>query len=294
VNRPRWNGEDLAGQTILLHSEQGLGDTLQFVRFAPHVKRRGGRVVVACPESLVRLVTRCRGIDEVVDWLKPLPDYDVQCSLLSLPAVLHTTLANLPAEVPYLFADARTIVHWRTVVECTLGLRHSSKGGVDDRARVFKIGIAWQGNRENKVDRFRSFPLAFFAAVAALPSVRLISLQKGEGTNQLAELNGRFPVAVLNDHGSAFGDERDFLDTAAVMSGLDLVITPETAVAHVAGGLGVRVWVPLSTVGDWRWLIDREDSPWYPTMRLFRQSRLGDWQSVFDRIARALAQELAS
>ena len=169
--------------------------------------------------------------------------------------------------------------------------RHSGGGKL---GRVFKIGIAWQGNRVNKGDRWRSFPLTHFAHLAEVPGVRLISLQKGDGTEQLAELAGRFPVAELShrDHGGE--DRRDFLDTAAVMSQLDLVVTPDTAVAHLAGGLGVRVWVALSTVGEWRWLIDRDDSPWYPTMRLFRQTTPGDWDGVFQRMALTLRQELTA
>ena len=158
--------------------------------------------------------------------------------------------------------------------------------------RVFKIGIAWQGNRGHKGDRWRSFPLTHFAHLAELPGVRLISLQKGDGSEQLAELAGRFPVAELTRRNKGGEDRRDFLDTAAVMSQLDLVVTPDSSLAHLAGGLGVRVWVPLSTVGEWRWLIDRDDSPWYPTLRLFRQTTFGDWESVFERMADALRQEL--
>jgi len=295
VDRPLWGGDDLEGRTILLHAEQGLGDTLQFIRFAPLVKERGGRVVVACPAPLLRLVVGCAGVDVVVDWMKPLPDCDLQAPLLSLPAILGTTLADLPGQVPYLTVDGRTVHDWRPVVERSLG--HGKSGATNGRcnpARDFKIGIAWQGNRENKVDRWRSPPLTHFAHLAAVPGVRLISLQKGTGTEQVAELAGRFAVAELLHQDGSDEDQRDFLGTAAVMSQLDLVVTPETAVAHLAGGLGVRVWVALSTVGDWRWLIDREDSPWYPTMRLFRQTAPGDWESVFERMARALNHELTT
>jgi hypothetical protein len=250
---------------------------------------------VACPDPLIRLVTRCPGVDLVVDWKSRLPESDVHARLLSLPAILGTTLANLPAEVPYLSVDARTAEEWRPVVSRALNV--GAGGDTDGRgnvARVFKIGIVWQGNRVNTVDRWRSFPLTHFAHFAQLPGVRLISLQKGDGTEQLAELAGRFPVAELSQRGSTDEDRRDFLDTAAVISHLDLVVTPETAVAHLAGSLGVRVWVALSTVGDWRWMIDRDDSPWYPTMRLFRQTSPGDWDNVFERMARALEHELTT
>jgi Flp pilus assembly protein TadD len=293
VDCPRWHGEDLQGRSILLHSEQGLGDTLQFIRFALLVKRRGGRVLVACPESLIRLLIGCPGVDLVVDWKSQLPDCDFHAPLMSLPAILGTTLASLPAEVPYLSADAKAVEEWRPAIERSLGLAEG--GGTwaqRDPTRVFKIGIAWQGNRINLVDRWRSFPLTHFAHLARLPGVRLISLQKGDGIEQLAELAGRFPVAELCQSDKGDPDQRDFLDTAAVMSQLDLVVTPETAVAHLAGSLDVRVWVALSAVGDWRWMIDRDDSPWYPSMRLFRQTTPGDWEGVFRRMADTLGQEL--
>ena len=162
-----------------------------------------------------------------------------------------------------------------------------------DLNSVFKIGIAWQGNPTNRVDRWRSFPLAWFAQLASLPGVRLVSLQKGPGVEQLAALAGRFPVTNLECRFDGLEDKRDFLDTAAVMSLLDLVITPETAVAHLAGGLGVRTWVALSTVGDWRWMHSGDSCPWYPSARLFRQTKLDDWDGVFRRMAEELNQELA-
>jgi len=295
VNRPRWTGEDLEGRSILLHAEQGLGDALQFVRFASRVRRRGGRVLVACHEPLCRLLARCPDVDLVVDWRSPLPDCDVHAPLMSLPAILGTTLANLPARIPYTSVDSRTVEDWRPVVARALGL--GSGGDTSGRlkpARVFKIGIAWQGSRANQIDSWRSFPLTHFAHLAELPGVRLISLQKGDGTEQLARLGGQFPVSELRHLDQDGEGRRDFLDTAAVMSQLDLVVTPDTATAHLAGSLGIRVWVALPTANDWRWLIDREDSPWYPTMRLFRQTTFGDWDDVFRRMAGTLRQELTA
>jgi hypothetical protein len=295
VDSPRWNGEALKGRSILLFAEQGLGDVLQFVRFAALVKDRGGRVSVACPQPLMRLVARCPGVDHVVDWKSPLPPADLSASLLSLPAILGTTLATLPADVPYLSADPATIDAWRPAVAPALGLDAGEVGNRRDRSRVpFKIGIAWQGNPMNKNDLWRSFPLAHFELLAAIPGVRLISLQKGNGTEQLADLGGRFPVAELEGSNRPDDDRRDFLDTAAVMSQLDLVVTPDTAVAHLAGSLGVRTWVALWSVAEWRWMIDRDDSPWYPTIRLFRQSTPGDWDGVLRRMSEALRQELAT
>jgi hypothetical protein len=290
VNSPQWTGEDLDGRSILLVAEQGLGDTLQFIRLARLVKERRGRVVVACPKPTIRLVARCPGVDRVVDVRSTLPYCHVHVSLLSLPAIFGTNLANLPAE-PYLSVDVESIERWRPIVENALHRRGDDRASTTDR--VLRIGIAWQGNRGHRGDRWRSFPLALFAPLAALPGVRLLSLQKGDGTEQLAELAGRFPVSRLAHRKKGWKDRRDFLDTAAVVRQLDLVITPDSALAHLAGGLGVRVWVPLSTVGEWRWMVDREDSPWYPSMRLFRQTTFGDWAGVFERMAAALSHELA-
>jgi len=294
VNRPRWTGEDLQGRSILLHAEQGLGDTLQVIRFAPLVRRRGGRVLVACHPPLVPLLARCPDVDLVVDWKKPLPDCDVHAPLMSLPALFGTTLDNLPAEIPYLSVDTTTVEYWRPVVARALGLAPGDEPSSQTKpARVFKIGIAWQGNRANQVDSWRSVPLTHFAHLAEIPGVRLISLQKDDGVEQLARLGGRFPVAELRQPDRDGEDRRDFLDTAAVMSQLDLVVTPDTATAHLAGSLGVRVWVALPTASDWRWLLDREDSPWYPTMRLFRQTTFRDWDGVFERMAGTLRKQLA-
>jgi Flp pilus assembly protein TadD len=294
VPRPRWNGEEIEGRTIFLHAEQGLGDVLQFIRFACPVKRRGARVIVACPETLMRLVARCPGVDAVQEWFAPLPGCDVHATLMSLPAILGTTLASLPGERSYLSVDAATVDRWRPIVERSLATacpRDDDPGA--GRDRIFRIGIAWQGNPRHRNDRWRSFPLSLFARLAELPGVRLISLQKGQGTEQLADLAGRFPVAVLPGAGVGEDDRRDFLDTAAIMSLVDLVITPDSALAHLAGSLGVRAWVPLAAVTEWRWMLDRDDSPWYPTMTLFRQDSSCDWEAVFRRMADRLQAELA-
>jgi hypothetical protein len=286
--RLRWDGHDLAGKTILLHAEQGLGDSLQFIRFAPLVKLLGGpEILFYSPAPLARLSARCPGVDRVFTDGSRLPDFDVHASLMSLPALLGTTLASLPRTVPYLSADRETIDKWRPVVE-----RAFSGGSSSSSPPPMRIGIAWQGNPLNRVDRWRSYPLAELALLAELPGVRLISLQRGDGTDQLRKLAGRFSVAELNGDIQGLEADLDFLDTAAVMSQLDLVVTPETAVAHLAGSLGVEVWVALSHVGDWRWQLDQDASPWYPTMRLFRQPRPGDWEDVFQRMADTLIRRL--
>jgi tetratricopeptide (TPR) repeat protein len=266
--QPRWDGSPLEGRTILLHLEQGLGDTLQFIRYAPLVKQRGGAVLVECPASLVPLLSRCPGIDRLVAQGSELPEFDVHAPLLSLPLLCSTTLATIPAQIPYLFPDPETVEYWRRTLGSAPGL---------------KVGIAWQGSSEYVNDRFRSVPLAEFEPLARLPGVRLYSLQKGLGTEQLRALAGRFAVSELAADLDATGGA--FLETAAIMKNLDLVVCSDSALAHLAGGLGVRVWVALAAVADWRWLRDREDSPWYPTMRLFRQAALGAWGPVFGRLA---------
>ena len=263
--QPRWDGSPLAGRTILLHAEQGLGDTLQFIRYAADAKARGGTVVVECQKPLMKILASCPGVDQLVAVGESLPSFDVQCPLLSLPGVLKLTINDL-ARGPYLLADARLVEHWRNVLAGYRGLR---------------VGICWQGNPQHLFDAQRSFPLARLEDVARTEAIRLISLQKGPGTEQIAA--SRFEVIDLGPQ----WDEASgaFMDTAAVMNHLDLVITSDTAVAHLAGGLGVPVWVPLSAHCDWRWQLGRQDSPWYPTMRLFRQRQLDDWSAVFEQIA---------
>jgi hypothetical protein len=187
---------------------------------------------------------------------------------MSLPHLLGMTAPPVAASVPYLTADAVLVEHWRRQLA---------------DIRDFKIGIAWQGNPHHKWDRHRSFPLVQFAPLAKLPGVRLISLQKGPGTEQLPLAASRFLITELP--GPPGGTAGDFMETAAILESLDLVITADTALAHLAGALGVPVWVALAVIVDWRWFLDGEDSPWYPTMRLFRQTRLGDWAGVFDQIA---------
>ena len=268
-----WTGQSLEGKTVLVHAEQGLGDTIQFVRYAPLVKQRGGTVIVECPRPLLFLLASCAGIDRLVERGDELPAFDVQASLLSLPGIFRTTLEDIPATVPYLFADLGLVERWRKEL-----------GG----ATGFKIGIAWRGNPTHPNDRARSIPLSCFEPLASLPGVQLFSLQKGVGVEQLQEVAGRFPVAEL---GSRLND---FVETAAAMMNLQLVITCDTAIAHLAGALGVPVWVAIPFVPDWRWLLNRRDSPWYPTMRLFRQAKRGDWQGVFEEIKAELASRLQS
>ncbi len=269
---PMWDGSPLNGRTILLWAEQGLGDTLQAIRFVPLVKERGGRVIVECQASLAPLLSRCAGLDQLVARGSPVPEADVQAPLMSLPWLLGITLETLPAEVPYLFPDPALVEKWRKELE---------------GPPSFKIGIAWQGNPLYSGDSMRSIPLNHFAALARLPGVRLFSLQKGIGSEQLQDVADQFYVVDLACRLDE--DTGAFMDTAAVLQNLDLVITSDTSVAHLAGALGRPVWVALSIGCDWRFFQRREDNPWYPTMRLFRQKRFGDWDEVFSRMATELA-----
>ncbi len=270
-SQPLWDGSSLAGRTILLHAEQGLGDTIQFIRYAPLVKSSGGTVILECQPALLRLLQSCAGVDRLLAKGSSLPHFDVHAPLLSLPGILGTSLSTIPAEVPYLFADANLVEHWRQELS---------------RMRGFKIGIAWQGSLRYKADRQRSCRRAVFAPLARLEGVHLISLQKGTGAEQLADDANPFSVTDLgSDFDQASGP---FMDTAAVMQQLNLVVSVDTAVAHCAGALGVPVWVALPFAPHWTWMLQRDDSPWYPTMRLFRQKQWGDWDEVFQRIVQAL------
>ncbi len=241
------------------------------------VKARGGRVVVECQGPLVRLLETCAGIDCLVARGDPLPAFDVHTALMSLPAIFQTTLETIPASIPYLAAEAAGVDRW--------GERLKPLEGI-------LVGIAWHGNHAHQRDRARSFPLALYEKLARIDGVRLISLQRGAGVEQLRALDGRFPVIDL-------GEEVDpnlttLQDTPAVMMNLDLVISPDTATAHLAGALGVPVWICVTLVPDFRWLLGREDSPWYPTARLFRQSRPGRWEDVFERMAEVLAEMVSA
>jgi len=269
--RPIWDGAPVAGKTVLLHAEQGLGDTLQFVRYAALVKKQDCKVIFASPPALLPLLRRCAGIDQLISQEKEeMPAFDAHAPLMSLPGILGTTVKTIPADVPYLFADETLIAKWQRDLAAFPG---------------FKVGIAWKGNSKHAMDRLRSIPLSQFAPLA-LDGVHLLSLQKGEGTEQLGGIVGRFTVT---DMGARLDvNTGAFMDTAAVMKNLDLVITTDTAIAHLAGGLGVPVWVALPFVPDWRWLLNREDSPWYPTVRLFRQTVPGRWEDVFARMSAEL------
>ncbi len=266
--QPTWEGDDPTGRTVLLRSEQGLGDTIQFARYAPFVSRRGARVVLGCPPALHALLRSVPGVAEVVTDGMKLPRVDVQIALMSLPRVFGTAVETIPANVPYLAAPPEATERWRT--KLTAG------------APGLNVGLAWAGHPKNRNDRRRSISLLALAPLAAVPGVALHSLQGGEAARQLD--GSRLPIA---DHHS---ERSDFAGVAALVANLDLVISVDTVVAHLAGALGKPVWTLLPFSADWRWLTIRDDSPWYPSMRLFRQVSPGDWAGVIARVAAELAR----
>jgi Flp pilus assembly protein TadD len=264
VDAPVWQGETLTNKSILAYAEQGFGDTIQFVRYLPLLVGRGAAVTLAVQPRLMALLSCMADLVTIVPLGDVRANFDFQCALLSLPHKFGTTLSSIPGDGPYLAADPGLIARWRE--------RIGPAG--------FKIGIAWQGSRDYAGDRERSLALREFAPLAAIPAVRLISLQKGFGVEQIAAVD--FSVETLDESFDASGA---FVDTAALMTSLDLVVTSDTSIPHLAGALGRPVFIALRRVPDWRWLLDREDSPWYPTARLFRQRATGDWADVFERIA---------
>jgi tetratricopeptide (TPR) repeat protein len=273
---PRWEGQPLAGRTLLLIGEEGFGDTLQFIRYARVMKQRGARIVLAAQMALGQLLASHPDLDELylLGSGKPLPRCDFYLPLLSAAGALLRETSAIPCDVPYISADPELMKHWRQELAQIDG---------------FKIGIVWQGSRDFLLDRWRSFPLAHFAPLAQVPGVRLISLQKGFGSEQIAKVD--FPVLDLGDRLDETAGP--FMDTAAVIRNLDLVVAPDSGVVHLAGALGAPVWAALQYATNWRWLRDRDDSPWYPTARLFRQTRHGAWPGVFERMAKAVQTQLS-
>jgi Flp pilus assembly protein TadD len=264
LGKPRWHGEALAGRTLLLHAEQGLGDTIQFCRYALPAD---GKVIFEVQPRIARLLTSLHHAPGIVRAGDALPAFDLECPLMSLPAIHGTTEATIPAAIPYLFAEPEAVTRWRA--------RLGEHG--------FRVGIAWQGNPARREDGGRSIRLEHYLPLASVPGVRLISLQKDAGAEQLSSA---MTIEIPDQDFDAGPD--GFIDTAAVMMNLDLVITSDTAVAHLAGALGCPVWVALRAVPDWRFMLERPDSPWYPTMRLFRQTARDAWGPVFAAIREAL------
>jgi hypothetical protein len=266
--RPQWGGEDLNGRTILLHAEQGFGDTIQFVRYAGMVAARGGKIILECPANLCTLLKQLPGIETVLAAGQPLPPFDLQCPLMSLPFVFGTQPESIPNIVPYLRADPQQAKEWAA--------RLPAKG------RDLRVGLAWAGSMGSVNDRQRSIDPSHFLPLAGVKGVRFFSLQKERRSTQ-----SDFPAELrLIDH---TGELQDFADTAALIKNLDLVISADTAIAHLAGAMGKLTCLLLPFAPDWRWQLDRSDTPWYPKMRLFRQPSFGDWNSVFREVTKSLA-----
>ncbi len=267
TTQPAWNGAPIPGQTLLVHAEQGLGDTIQFIRYLPMVRTRCSNVIVEVQPGLLPLFQQS-GIRGLVAQHTLTPPFDIQLPMASLPGAFGTTWPTIPRDGPYLLAKPDLVNHWRQALSQFTG---------------FKVGIVWQGSPTYREDRYRSIPLPYFAALARVPGVQLISLQKGQGTEQIAMLRNQFHVLDL---GSRL-DERagPFMDCAAIMKCLDLVISADTVTVHLAGALGVKAWAALRIGADWRWPIGHEWSPWYPTVRMFRQRSFNDWPGVFSEMA---------
>ncbi len=266
--QPTWLGNaDLRGKRILLDAEQGLGDTVQFCRYAPMVKALGAEVWLRAPDPLAPLLRTLGGVDRIVPYDERPTDFDFQTPLMSLPLAFGTTLETVPAATPYLAAAPERIAKWRDILGPATGLR---------------VGIAWSGNARLKADGQRSAPLADLAPLL-VSGVEFLSVQKDLRPSDAGSVE---PLGIRH-----FGDRlNDFADAAALTALLDLVISVDTAPAHVAGALGKPIWLLLHEVAEWRWLMARDDSPWYPTARLFRQRRAGDWPELASRAASELAR----
>ena len=263
-----WDGKkSLLDKKFFVYEEQGLGDTIQFARYLILLKQKGAEVTFKVKQKMHALL---KTLDEgliLIDSDKEGNDIDFETPLMSLPYLFNTNLNTIPSMSSYLFADNDKVITWS---------KYLTKN-------IFKVGICWQGSK-NKIDVGRSFPLSLFEDISKVPNLELISLHKGEGEKQIQKIN--FDITVLDD-GFDSGDDA-FVDTAAVMANCDLIITSDTAIAHLAGALGCCTWVILKKVPDWRWMLDRNDSPWYPNMKLYRQKKYDDWEEIFDTIKKDL------
>lgn len=262
---PVWTGQDLRGKSIVVYSEQGFGDTFQFCRYLPHLVRMGADVTFAAPRAIHRLLSKLSPAIKFEGSYLATGSYDYQTALLSLPYVFGTDFNSIPSEVPYIFAEDDLVESWRRKI----GMQG------------FKIGVSWQGNPTGEVDFGRSMRLALLEPLSRIEGIRLVSLQVKNGLDQLNALPEGMKVETLTD----FNTGQDaFLDSAAAMRCMDLVLTTDSAPAHLAGAMGLNVFTLLMHVPDWRWLTERTDSPWYPTMKLFRQPAAGDWGSAVEAV----------
>ena len=262
---PRWDGSPFPQKRLLVFGEQGFGDTIHFVRYLPRVKALGGTVIFETRKPLLACLQGVDGIDEMIDRSTvgdPAEACDLVVPLLSLPGIFGTDLQDMPAKVPYLYADETKVSYWKKKI----------------RGSKFKVGLVWAGNPDQENDHLRSIPLMELLTLADIPGLQLFGLQKGTAANQMREIPADICLIDLGN------ELEDFSDTAAAMINLDLIVSVCTAPAHLAGALGRPVWTLLSHAADWRWMLDRDDSPWYPTMRLFRQPRCDDWQGALRQL----------
>jgi tetratricopeptide (TPR) repeat protein len=271
LSQPRWKGEPLDGARILLHAEQGLGDTLQFVRYVPLVRARGGNVVLEVQSRLHRLLAGTPGAEEVIRRGEALPEVAWQCPLLSLPWAFATGLNSIPAEVPYVHPDPALVAAWRQRLA----------------GNSLRIGLNWGGSPTFPYERWRSIPLEQLAPLTYIEGATFYSLQMGPAAAQVKQLGSQVNIVDLQN------EQEDFADAAAIVANLGLVISIDTSVAHLAGAMHKPVWVLLHKSPDWRWMLEREDSPWYPSAHLFRQSTLGNWQDVVGRVEGELRELIA-
>jgi hypothetical protein len=263
-----WRGEQtIGGKTILLHAEQGLGDTIQFVRYVPDVAVLGAKVIVQVHPELKTLISSIAGADCVIGTGDHAPAFDIHCPLMSLPLAFNTRLETIPVKIPYLSGTSERTAFWADLLPQTA---------------TPKIGVAWAGNPDHANDRMRSIALPLLMPLLSLPGFQFISIQKDLRDGDLEFLREHPRLIHLGNKIADFGE------TAAIMSHLDLVVAVDTAVAHLAGALGQPVWVLLDHTPDWRWMVEREDSPWYPSARLFRQQKAGDWAGVVGRVVETL------
>ncbi len=272
-NQPVWQGERFDGRTLLLCAEGGLGDMIQFMRFAPMVKALGQNVIIESPPNLARLFTTCPGVDRVIALDEPCPIADLQFPLIDMARLLEIEPATIPVDIPYV----RPLPEERPDID----------EAITPYQERFKVGIVWTGNPNNPANLERSCAPSDFALLNGVPGVKLFSLQFGPPGQMFDQLQEFLITPLAHVLG-------DFASTAAVVARMDLIITVDTSMAHLAGALGMPVWTILQYPSEWRWMVERSDSPWYPTMRLFRQQRSGDWQSVFFNVREELNKLVAS
>jgi tetratricopeptide (TPR) repeat protein len=269
---PQWLGEELNGRAILLHCEQGIGDAIQFVRYAPLVAARGGKIFIECPPTLTRLFQNTANLGAIITKGDPLPRFELQCPLMSLPLAFKNDLKSIPAAVPYLFPDPKLVETWGKKLKPSNGKR--------------KIGLVWAGSPTFRNDLYRSMLVSKLKALASVKNADFYSLQKKSSSSPIDFSQAGIELIDLT------ADLNDFADTAALISHLDLVIGVDTAVVHLAGAMAKPVWLLVPFNPDWRWMLNRSDSPWYPTMRIFRQTKLGDWDSVMQRVSETLVRDV--